>query len=159
MPQGAAFGRCCQGECAPGNAPRASSPLNPAMRRQEASPWIVRAPAACSPRWHMHVVGDAAIASMAAESRGTYRGKPMSEKSCGVGFFVKRDGRWQVDLRAPLSATSIQSARPEKPVFAGTMSISLQVTGAGLVPATGQRSWDARHVLRQAHLRRLTPSR
>jgi uncharacterized protein (TIGR02246 family) len=43
-----------------------------------------------------HVVGDAAIVSMAAESKGTYKGKPFSEKSKGVDFFVKRDGRWQL---------------------------------------------------------------
>jgi uncharacterized protein (TIGR02246 family) len=43
-----------------------------------------------------HVVGDAAIVSMAAESKGTYKGKPFSEKSKGVDFFVKRDGRWQI---------------------------------------------------------------
>ena len=43
-----------------------------------------------------HVFGDAAIVSMVAESKGTYKGKPVSEKSRGVDFFVKRDGRWQV---------------------------------------------------------------
>ena len=43
-----------------------------------------------------HVFGDAAIVSMVAESKGTYKGKPVSETSRGVDFFVKRDGRWQV---------------------------------------------------------------
>ena len=43
-----------------------------------------------------HVFGDAAIVSMAAESKGTYKGKPFSENSRGIDFFVKRDGRWQV---------------------------------------------------------------
>ena len=44
----------------------------------------------------VHVFGDAAIVSMAAESTGTYKGKPFSENSRGVDFFVKRDGRWQI---------------------------------------------------------------
>jgi uncharacterized protein (TIGR02246 family) len=44
----------------------------------------------------VHVVGDAAIVSMAAESKGTYKGKPFAEKSSGVDFFVRRDGRWQI---------------------------------------------------------------
>jgi uncharacterized protein (TIGR02246 family) len=44
----------------------------------------------------VHVVEDAAIVSMVAESKGTYKGKPVSEKSRGVDFFVKRDGRWQI---------------------------------------------------------------
>jgi ketosteroid isomerase-like protein len=44
----------------------------------------------------VHVFGDAAIVSMVAESKGTYKGKPMAEKARGVDFFVKRDGRWQV---------------------------------------------------------------
>ena len=43
-----------------------------------------------------HVFGDAAIVSMEAESKGTYKGKPFSETSRGVDFFAKRDGRWQV---------------------------------------------------------------
>jgi ketosteroid isomerase-like protein len=43
-----------------------------------------------------HVFGDAAIVSMMTEGRGTYKGTPVSEKSRGVDFFVKRDGRWQV---------------------------------------------------------------
>jgi uncharacterized protein (TIGR02246 family) len=44
----------------------------------------------------VHVFGDAAIVSMVAESKGTYKGTPTSEKSRGVDFFAKRDGRWQV---------------------------------------------------------------
>jgi uncharacterized protein (TIGR02246 family) len=43
-----------------------------------------------------HVFGDAAIVSMEAESKGAYKGKPFFEKSRGVDFFVKRDGRWQI---------------------------------------------------------------
>jgi uncharacterized protein (TIGR02246 family) len=44
----------------------------------------------------VHVVGDAAIVSLVGEAAGTSRGKPFSDKSRGVDFFVKRDGRWQV---------------------------------------------------------------
>jgi hypothetical protein len=33
---------------------------------------------------------------MAAEATGTYKGKPFVEKSSGVDFFVRRDGRWQI---------------------------------------------------------------
>ena len=44
----------------------------------------------------VHVVGDAAIVSMAAESTGTYKGKPFSDRAKGVDVFVKRDGRWQI---------------------------------------------------------------
>ena len=43
-----------------------------------------------------HVFGDAAVVSMEAESKGTYKGKPFSETSRGVDFIAKRDGRWQV---------------------------------------------------------------
>jgi uncharacterized protein (TIGR02246 family) len=48
------------------------------------------------PAVDVRVVGDAAIVSMAAESTGTYKGKPFAEKSSGVDFFVRRDGRWQI---------------------------------------------------------------
>ena len=44
----------------------------------------------------VHIVGDAAIVSMAAESKGAFNGKPFDEKLKGVDFFVKRDGRWQL---------------------------------------------------------------
>lgn len=44
----------------------------------------------------VHVVDDAAIVTMVAESAGTQKGKPFSEKSKGVDFFVKRQGRWQI---------------------------------------------------------------
>lgn len=44
----------------------------------------------------VHVAGDAAIVSMAAESKGAYKGTPFTEKSKGIDFFVKRDGRWQL---------------------------------------------------------------
>jgi ketosteroid isomerase-like protein len=43
-----------------------------------------------------HVFGDVAIVSMVAESKGAYRGKPFNEKSSGIDYFVKRDGRWQL---------------------------------------------------------------
>ena len=42
-----------------------------------------------------HVFGDAALVSMTAEARGTYRGQPLGEKLRGIDFFVKRGGRWQ----------------------------------------------------------------
>jgi uncharacterized protein (TIGR02246 family) len=43
-----------------------------------------------------HVFGDVAIVSMVAESKGAYMGKPFNEKSSGIDYFVKRDGRWQL---------------------------------------------------------------
>jgi len=46
-----------------------------------------------------HVFGDAAIASMEAESKGTYKGKSISENPRGIDFFVKRDGRCQSTAR------------------------------------------------------------
>jgi uncharacterized protein (TIGR02246 family) len=42
-----------------------------------------------------HVFGEAAIVSIGAVATGAYRGKPFNEKTKGVDFFVKRDGRWQ----------------------------------------------------------------
>jgi uncharacterized protein (TIGR02246 family) len=44
----------------------------------------------------VHVAGDAAIVWMTAESKGAYKGKPFNERSKGIDFFVRRDGRWQV---------------------------------------------------------------
>jgi ketosteroid isomerase-like protein len=44
----------------------------------------------------VHVAGDAAIVWMTAESKGAYKGKPFSERSKGVDFFARRDGRWQI---------------------------------------------------------------
>lgn len=44
----------------------------------------------------VHVFGDAALVSLVGEATGTYKGQPFSEKSKGVDFFAKRDGRWQV---------------------------------------------------------------
>ena len=44
----------------------------------------------------VHVFGDAALVSLVGEATGTYKGKPFSDKSKGVDFFAKRDGRWQV---------------------------------------------------------------
>jgi ketosteroid isomerase-like protein len=42
-----------------------------------------------------HVFGDAAIATMTAEIKGTFMGKPMPPLQRSTDFFVKRDGRWQ----------------------------------------------------------------
>ena len=44
---------------------------------------------------NVHVVGDAAIASMIVETKGTFMGKPVPPASRSIDFFVKRDGRWQ----------------------------------------------------------------
>jgi len=44
----------------------------------------------------VHVFGDAALVSLVGEATGTYKGKPFSERSKGVDFFARRDGRWQV---------------------------------------------------------------
>ncbi|MFO7691577.1 MAG: DUF4440 domain-containing protein [Vicinamibacterales bacterium] len=44
----------------------------------------------------VRVFGDAAIVSLEGEATGTYRGKPFADRSRGVDFFAKRDGRWQV---------------------------------------------------------------
>jgi ketosteroid isomerase-like protein len=41
------------------------------------------------------VLGDAAIATMVAETNGTFMGKPVPPLSRSTDFFVKRDGRWQ----------------------------------------------------------------
>ena len=44
---------------------------------------------------NVFVVGDAAIASMIVDVKGTFMGKPVPASSRSVDFFVKRDGRWQ----------------------------------------------------------------
>ena len=44
---------------------------------------------------NVHVFGDAAIASMIVDVKGTFMGKPVPASSRSVDFFVKRDGRWQ----------------------------------------------------------------
>jgi ketosteroid isomerase-like protein len=44
---------------------------------------------------NVHVVGDAAIATMIVETKGTFMGKPVPPASRSIDFFVKRDGRWQ----------------------------------------------------------------
>jgi ketosteroid isomerase-like protein len=44
---------------------------------------------------NVHVFGDAAIATMVVETKGTFMGKPVPPSSRSVDFFVKRDGRWQ----------------------------------------------------------------
>lgn len=44
----------------------------------------------------VHVVGDAAIVSLAGKATGTYKGKPFADGSKGFDVFAKRDGRWQV---------------------------------------------------------------
>ena len=41
------------------------------------------------------VAGDAAIATMVVETKGTMMGKPVPPLSRSTDFFVKRDGRWQ----------------------------------------------------------------
>jgi ketosteroid isomerase-like protein len=41
------------------------------------------------------VVGDAAIATMVVETKGTVMGKPVPPLSRSTDFFVKRDGQWQ----------------------------------------------------------------
>jgi ketosteroid isomerase-like protein len=41
------------------------------------------------------VAGDAAIATMVVETKGTLMGKPVPPMSRSTDFFVKRDGRWQ----------------------------------------------------------------
>jgi ketosteroid isomerase-like protein len=43
-----------------------------------------------------YVFGDAAIATMTAASKGTYKGKPVFDTSRVIDFLVKRDGRWQL---------------------------------------------------------------
>ena len=43
----------------------------------------------------VHVVGDAAIATMVVETKGTLMGKPVPPLARSTDFFVKRDGRWQ----------------------------------------------------------------
>ena len=43
----------------------------------------------------VHVVGDAAIATMVVETKGTFMGKPVPPLARSTDFFVKRDGRWQ----------------------------------------------------------------
>jgi len=43
-----------------------------------------------------YVFGDAAIATMTAASKGTYKGKPVSDTSRVIDFLIKRDGRWQI---------------------------------------------------------------
>jgi ketosteroid isomerase-like protein len=41
------------------------------------------------------VVGDAAIATMVVETKGTFMGKPVPPLSRSTDFFVKRGGQWQ----------------------------------------------------------------
>jgi uncharacterized protein (TIGR02246 family) len=43
----------------------------------------------------VHVFGDAAIATMTADIKGTFMGKAMPPLQRSTDFFVKRDGRWQ----------------------------------------------------------------
>jgi len=40
------------------------------------------------------VAGDAAIATMVVETKGTFMGKPVPPMARSTDFFVKRDGRW-----------------------------------------------------------------
>ena len=71
-------------------------PVNVAAQFAELKSGAIRIASMTLRDLRVHVFGDAAIVSMVAESKGTYKGKPMSEKARGVDFFVKRDGRWQV---------------------------------------------------------------
>ena len=41
------------------------------------------------------VVGDAAVATMLVDTKGTFMGKPVPPRLRSTDFFVKRDGRWQ----------------------------------------------------------------
>ena len=43
----------------------------------------------------VHVFGDAAVATMVVDMKGTFMGKPVPPVSRSTDFFVKRDGRWQ----------------------------------------------------------------
>ncbi|MFO7695188.1 MAG: DUF4440 domain-containing protein [Vicinamibacterales bacterium] len=43
----------------------------------------------------VRVFGDAAIATMVVDVKGTFMGKPVPPVSRSTDFFVKRDGRWQ----------------------------------------------------------------
>jgi len=43
----------------------------------------------------VHVFGDVAVATMTAEIKGTFMGKPLPPLQRSTDFFVKRDGRWQ----------------------------------------------------------------
>jgi ketosteroid isomerase-like protein len=42
------------------------------------------------------VFGDAAVATMTMEVKGSFMGKPFPGVQRGTDFFVKRDGRWQI---------------------------------------------------------------
>lgn len=42
------------------------------------------------------VFGDAAVATMIMEVKGSFMGKPFPPVQQGTDFFVKRDGRWQI---------------------------------------------------------------
>ena len=42
------------------------------------------------------VFGDAAVATMIMEVKGSFMGKPFPAAQRGTDFFVKRDGRWQI---------------------------------------------------------------
>ena len=44
---------------------------------------------------NVHVFGDAAVATMLVDIKGTFMGKPVPPLSRSTDFFVKRDGQWQ----------------------------------------------------------------
>jgi ketosteroid isomerase-like protein len=44
----------------------------------------------------IHVFGDAAVATMTMEVKGTMMGKPFPAAHRSTDFFVRRDGRWQI---------------------------------------------------------------
>jgi uncharacterized protein (TIGR02246 family) len=71
-------------------------PVNVAAQLAEMKAGLIQIESITMRDLRVHVFGDAAIVSMVAESKGTYKGKPMSEKARGIDFFVKRDGRWQL---------------------------------------------------------------
>jgi ketosteroid isomerase-like protein len=71
-------------------------PVNIAAQLAELKAGLVQIDSITMRDMRAHVFGDAALVFMEGESKVTYKGKPVAEKSRGVDFFVKRDGRWQV---------------------------------------------------------------
>jgi uncharacterized protein (TIGR02246 family) len=71
-------------------------PVNVAAQLAELKAGILQIESITMRDMRAYVFGDAAIVSMESEGKITYKGKPVSDKSRGVDFFVKRDGRWQV---------------------------------------------------------------
>ena len=44
----------------------------------------------------VHVFGDAAIATMVGETKGTHKGKAFSGPYRATNFYLKRNGQWQL---------------------------------------------------------------